>query len=786
MKNIVLSAPRGRGRALNFVSRLTAKSGLAVTALMVCITLPVRSCAVPKQAALAQSRAGASSPTAKVGNSEDAKDTVSVAFTFVADSAVKTVSVAGSFNHWSRTTNFLTKQPDGKTWLVVLSLEPGVYTYKFVIDGSKWLTDPNAPTLDDGTGNINSQLTLLPDDYTKQPGKTGDGIITLSGVRHKPNAQFVRRTDAGHIELMLRTRHDDVQSCAVEVLLEDKTAHRAASQSADVAVYLLTRYRRDTLFDYWRADVPVPKNGVLRYSFRLADGSKAISSDGSRAGSKNGSQARSDERIYDARGTLSEVSSSPRRFMVNAMDFPPFEVPDWARDAVFYQIFPDRFADGDKANDPPTDAPFGAKPEFDTREGGDLQGVTQHFDYLRDLGINALYFNPLFTSRSSHGYDTTDYLHIDPRFGTDDVFKKLVAHAHRNKWHVILDGVFNHTGVDFKQFASLRTEGEKSPYRDWYFVHHFPIEVKDGQTSYDGWFGTPWLPKLNVVNPDTRKFLLDVATRWITETKIDGWRLDAADEVEHAYWQEFRKAVRRADPKAYLVGEIWSNAHDWLQGDQFDAVMNYRWRGAALDYFAFDKTKPTEFDAALRQIRDDYPPAATGVMFNMLGSHDVERLRTLCGGSWAKQKQSVLFQMTYPGTPCIYYGDEIGMEGGKDPDNRRAMEWDKSKWDKEAQRFYRQILRLRKEKPILRRGDYKTVYADDSTAVFGYTRTRGNQEVLVLFNRGDLPQTAAIPLEIFCGKPYTDWLHSDLHTEERDGNLLVSLPERGIAVLGTP
>jgi glycosidase len=627
-------------------------------------------------------------------------DTRAVTFRFAPEGAAQSVAVVGTFNRWDRTTNPLARQPDGKTWSATLRLEPGVYQYRFVVNGARWLADPNAPGMDDGNGNINSVLTVLPHGYETRPGVIGDGLITGSAVRHRPMRPYVLRMDRTHFALTLRTRHNDVKRCWLDVRGQKIPMTRSGS---------------DALFDYWRATATLPAQGPLRYAFRLEDGPNP--------------------RLYDAGDWLVAGSFAPKWFMLNPKEFPTLTPPDWPRDAVFYQIFPDRFADGDTANDPPDVQPWGSKPTAQNWMGGDLAGVIRHLDYLRALGVNALYFNPLFAARSNHGYDTTDYHQVDPRFGTNETLKALVTKAHALGWHVILDGVFNHTGVDFFAFRSLREQGAQSPYRDWYFVKGFPIEAKEGQTNYVAWFGVPWLPKINTANPATRAYLLDVATRWIRQAGIDGWRLDAADEVSQDYWRAFHKAVRAVRPDAYILGEMWGDAGPWLQGDQWDAVMNYRWRAAALDFFVFDRLPPTQFDARLTKLRDDYPPAATAVMFNLLGSHDTERLRTLCRGDRARETQAALFQMTYPGTPCVYYGDEIGMEGGHDPDDRRAMEWDEAKWDRPMLATYQRLIALRRRSPVLRRGDYRTVLADDRRGLFGFTRALGPDRALVLFNR---------------------------------------------------
>jgi glycosidase len=279
--------------------------------------------------------------------------------------------------------------------------------------------------------------------------------------------------------------------------------------------------------------------------------------------------------------------------------------------------------------------------------------------------------------------------------------------------------------------------------------------------------------------------LLDVARCWIREYGIDGWRLDAADEVDHRFWKALRSTVKETDPRAYLVGEMWGNATDWLRGDEFDAVMNYRWRASVLQFFGTEQISPTQFDATLAQIRSDYPTSVTPVMFNMMASHDIERTRTAFGGDWRKAGQAVLFQMTYPGTPCVYYGDEIGMEGARDPHNRHAMIWDKTQWDDGTREFYKQMIALRRNHPTLRRGDYRTIYADDTASVFGYTREYDGEFALVLFNRTDRPQIATVLLSELHSESLGNWLGSGQRIQYEANKLLVELPERGFALLGT-
>ena len=523
-------------------------------------------------------------------------------------------------------------------------------------------------------------------------------------------------------------------------------------------------YRSDALFTYWRGVERIPAEGLLRYEFLARDGKTAFSS-------------------YPAGFSSGTMNPHSKSFALNPAEFPVFETPEWAQDAIFYQIFPDRFANGDTSNDPKDVQVWGAKPTYFSWMGGDLRGVMNHWDYLKSLGINALYFNPLFAARSNHAYDTTDYLKIDPRFGTNAELKELTAKARKDGWRVILDAVFNHTGVDFAGFKSLQNEREKSSYKNWYFVHGFPLEVKDGQKNYDGWYGSPWMPKMNVLNPPTRDYLLGVAKTWITEGGIDGWRLDAADEVNPELWRQFRKAVRSVKPDAYIVGERWSDASQWLQGDQWDSAMNYPLCFAIRDFFASDKGKPSEFDTRLRQLREAYPPAATAVMFNILDSHDTDRIRTVCGGNLDKEKQAVLFQMTYPGIPCVYYGDEIGMEGGRDPDNRRGFDWTQVKSNNDTLNFYKKVIALRNQHPCLRGGDFETVVKDDAKGIYAFKRTYGKESALVVFNRSDSAQIVSFT-DPALARYRANWFVSNVVGRDSDDTARLTLPPRGAVVLG--
>ncbi|MEZ0324916.1 MAG: alpha amylase N-terminal ig-like domain-containing protein [Fimbriimonas sp.] len=614
-----------------------------------------------------------------------------VSFSYRPTLKVETIHVVGQFNNWDKTTHPLQLDPDGKTWKGKFMIAPGVYQYLFVENGNKWLPDPNAPRAGDANGNTNSLLIVEPIDYDRFPRKAGDGLITESALLHRPDRRDTVRLDSGRFAVWLRTRAGDIE--LIEIV-------------SDQAPVPMTKERSDELYDYWRGEMP----GLQPYTFRIVDGSRSYS--------------------YPKNG---------ERFKQDASSYPLPKPPAWVQDAIFYQIFPDRFKNGTPANDPKDVAPWGAKPTGRNWMGGDLQGIRDGMPHLLELGITALYLNPVFVSPSNHGYDTFDYETVNPRLGSNEDLRALVDAAHGRGWKVMLDGVFNHSGIEFPPFKDLREKGADSKFKDWFHVKKLPLEVRDGQQTYGTFAGVTSMPKLNTDNPEVRAFVNRIGTKWIREDGIDGWRLDVADEVSHGMWREFRKAVKAEEPDAYILGEVWGDAHEWLQGDEHDGVMNYRWRKAVLDFLAYRTLKPSSFDAALKRIREDYPSAVLNSMFNLLGSHDTERLATIFKGDKARQMLAVALQFTYPGAPCIYYGDEIGMEGGKDPDDRRAMIWDRSLWDTKLFDLYKALIDLRKTNEPLRRGTYRTRMADDATGLFVFERTHQRKTTEVILNTSDQP-----------------------------------------------
>jgi len=476
----------------------------------------------------------------------------------------------------------------------------------------------------------------------------------------------------------------------------------------------------------------------------------------------------------------------------------PIEIytPAWVRDAVFYQIFPDRFAKSRRVPKPSNLERWNSLPTVNGYKGGDLMGVVEKLDYLEELGVNALYLNPIFQSASNHRYHTHDYYRVDPMLGGDKALRTLLDEAHARGMKVVLDGVFNHASRGFFQFSDILENGERSAYLDWFRVRRFPLNAYGGgDIGYDAWWNLPALPEFNTDTRAVREFLWGIGSYWL-EQGIDGWRLDVPSEIDDdSFWREFRRRCRMVNPECYLVGEIWEEAHRWLQGDQFDAVMNYPFARTALGFVAsrlndeeiaksgyheIVKLNAEAFGREVQALLTRYPREITEVQFNLLGSHDTPRVLTLLGGDEEALRLALLLLFTFPGTPCLYYGDEIGMRGAHDPGCRRGMPWSPGRWNQDLRRYIRRLIALRKRHPALRTGGFDTLHAVGELFVF--SRRDEEATLIVLLNSGGPRRDLALPLELEqtreMGGRYRDAL-GDTGAEVRGGRLMVeALSER--------
>ncbi|HRV92081.1 MAG TPA: glycoside hydrolase family 13 protein [Anaerolineae bacterium] len=438
------------------------------------------------------------------------------------------------------------------------------------------------------------------------------------------------------------------------------------------------------------------------------------------------------------------------------------KTPEWVKHAVFYQIFPDRFARSPRTQHPPNVnfKPWGSPPEEQGFQGGDLRGIVDKLDYIQELGVSAIYLNPIFSSASNHRYHTFDYFQVDPLLGGDAALRDLLDAAHRRNMRVVLDGVFNHASRGFWPFHHILENGADSPYIDWFIIHDWPLQPypknKKENHNYSAWWDLPALPKLNTDNPAVQAYIFDVARYWL-EFGIDGWRLDVPAEIDDdEFWREFRRVVKGVNPEAYICGEIWRPAERWLQGDMYDAVMNYVVTGPMYSFFAaktvrdYKKTHielaPLAADRFAHKIDRMFGLYNSEINFaqlNMLDSHDMARALWVAGDDKSALRLCVLFMMTIPGAPCIYYGDEIGMTGADDPYCREAFPWDdESRWDHELLNFYRQATRLRHRNPVLRTGSFETLHTEGET--YAFRRQLNDQLAVVIFNTATAPRQMSI------------------------------------------
>jgi len=408
--------------------------------------------------------------------------------------------------------------------------------------------------------------------------------------------------------------------------------------------------------------------------------------------------------------------------------------PDWLDEAVVYQIFPERFNNGNSDLDPANLKNWGDLPKRDSFFGGDLQGIYDKLDYLKDLGVNTIYLTPIFESLSNHKYNIDDYLKIDEHFGDEEIFEKLVNKAHDKDMKIILDAVFNHSGFNFFAFEDLRKRGENSKYKDWYIYDSLPLQTEI-PVNYETFArNIPNLPKLDTANKEVQDYLLKVTEYWMKNFDIDGWRLDVADEVDSSFWRRFRKKVKSLDKDAYIIGEVWHSGMKWLQGNQFDAIMNYSFTEAVIDFIAKDKIGPSEFDNRLALNRMNYREDITNSLLNLLDSHDTPRILRHCNEDKDKMKLAVLFQMTYPGVPMVLYGDELGLTGGDDPDSRRCMPWDDDKADYDLRAYYKKLIKIRKNNKILQKGEFESFVINEAKNIYSFKRKLEDREVIVIIN----------------------------------------------------
>lgn len=481
------------------------------------------------------------------------------------------------------------------------------------------------------------------------------------------------------------------------------------------------------------------------------------------------------------------------------------QTPDWVKHAVFYQIFPDRFARSKQPRSHFSQGmplePWDALPTLQGYKGGDLWGTIEQLDYLQNLGINAIYFTPVFQSASNHRYHTHDYYQIDPLLGGNVAFMELLEAAHERDIKVVLDGVFNHSSRGFFFFHDVLENGPHSPWVDWFKIEGWPLSAYDGSkpANYGSWDGNRALPEFNHDNPDVREYIMQIAEYWV-KLGIDGWRLDVPFEVKTpGFWQEFRDRVKGINPEAYIVGEVWRDSRQWLDGTQFDGVMNYLFTAPTIAFTAGDRVvmeyvqhssyepypalDAAGYAAKIQYLLQLYPWEIQLTQLNLLASHDTARLLSIAGEDHASVELATLLLLTFPGAPSIYYGDEVGLPGAVDPDSRRSFPLEHA-WNRDILESHRHLIALRHTYTALRTGSYKVLFAEGLVYVF--VRRLGAEEIIVAINADTESAQISVeatdllsqPTQVLYGSAEASWGSSDSH------NLSLKLPARSGCIIG--
>ena len=526
-------------------------------------------------------------------------------------------------------------------------------------------------------------------------------------VYHVTDAPYSYPKNLNTLSVIIRTAKDDIKSCKI---------HYKTRYDWQNPFHIKEMKISDTnkLFDYYKADISVERNRY-RYYFELTD--------------RNG-----EVEFFDERGFKKEMEIRPE---AASFQYPyiaesdTYKKVNWLQESVVYQIFVERFCDGDKSIDPEDALEWGSEVTATSKFGGDIQGIIDKLDYLENLGVNLIYLTPIFKSSSNHKYNTCDYYKIEPQFGTLEKAKELVNKCHERKIKIVFDAVFNHSGSDFFAFKDVLKNQQKSRYKNWYFIDNYPVDTsKCNYYTFADDIST--MPKFNTSNKEVKEYLLNVGSYWIDEIGIDGWRLDVCDEVDHCFWRDFKKKIKQKKDDAVLIGEIMHEASSFLKGDQLDSIMNYPFKGAMIDFFGKRSINAEQFDDILAKNRVIYMDDINKQLWNLIGSHDTSRFLTECNQKIERMKLAIVFQFTYIGVPYIYYGDEVGLSGGEEPQSRKCMIWNYEKQNSELLELYKKMIRIRKENKTLIYGDYKTIYCKDN--VIAFVRKDKKSTMLIVIN----------------------------------------------------
>jgi len=533
--------------------------------------------------------------------------------------------------------------------------------------------------------------------------------MEFSAIFHDTTKKYCYALEKGHFVIRLKTKKNDLKR--VTLLYQDKYIPidfydtRASLEMQKIA--------SDNYCDYYEAQLEMDMV-CLRYQFELEDYEGQIY------------YYANHEFYKEPRTHIDYMYDCPQNLREEEM----VVTPEWAKNKVVYQIFPSRFATSQEVSEEVWyQAPIGHQADLK----GDLRGIINHLEHLEELGVDIIYMTPIFQSPSSHKYNTVDYYKIDPSFGTEDDIKELVDKAHALGMYVIMDAVFNHTGTDFFAFRDVLEKQADSRYVDWYYIDSFPLDMQWGKKpNFKTFSYFPGMPKLNLQNDEVAEYCIGVGRYWMEKCHIDGWRLDVGDEVSHKFWRRFRKAMKEVNPDALIIGEVWHHAEDFLDGEEWDTVMNYPFCFAVENLIANESITVSQFLGQMGYLEGNLHSRIYPLLWNLIDSHDFSRFMYRCGEHVERFKLGVGLQLLWPGMPFIYYGDEYGMTGGADPDCRRGMVWDAKYQNKGVYEWYRKLIQIRKKYPVLTEGRTKDVYSDDENGVFAIIKEKDGQEMILL------------------------------------------------------
>jgi len=526
--------------------------------------------------------------------------------------------------------------------------------------------------------------------------------MNKSAIKHIPKSQMAYPINSDNLHIYIQTAKDDATS--IQLIYGDPFDYDVIDGKyiwngiTKPLINLKKSYSTEFL-DHWFCEVETI-NKRTKYAFLISDENKTYF-----YGSRRFFEVKSkeDKRVHN----LLEFFNFP---YINEEDL--IDSPSWVKDTVWYLIFPERF---NRSKDSKGDfIPWNSVTKDVSNSllfGGDIQGIIEKIPYLKNLGVTGIYFTPIFEAYSAHKYDTIDYFKIDPQFGTNKDFKDLVTICHQSNIKVMLDAVFNHCGWFHPFFQDVLKNKKQSPYWDCFYIDNeefinfeinekgLPIKDPNYRPKFRTFAMTPMMPKLKTSNKIIEDYLLNVAKYWVKEFDIDGWRLDVSNEVSHSFWRKFKNEVRSIKDDIYIIGENWDDSNAWLRGDQFDAVMNYELSFATWQFFSLNevnsKIDSKTFSYLINDIIVKYPKNIAENMFNLVGSHDTMRMLSRCKGNKDILKLAYLFIFSFCGSPTIYYGDEIGLEGEHDPDCRRCMIWESDKQDLELFSFFQKLINFR-------------------------------------------------------------------------------------------